>query len=138
MRLKLDEHLGSVRIVAWLRFAGHDVATVREQNLTSASDAQLVQVCRDEGRCLVTCDRGFGNRSRLNPANYPGIVVLRLSLRSTFDERRIAIDTLISGLEQSNVTGKLWVVQNNSIQEYQPLDLEEEETEELYRLTVAD
>ncbi|MEA5571986.1 DUF5615 family PIN-like protein [Calothrix sp. UHCC 0171] len=34
MKIKLDEHLGSVRVVTWLRFAGHDVATVKEQGLT--------------------------------------------------------------------------------------------------------
>lgn len=126
MRMKLDEHLGSVRVVAWLRIAGHDVATVREQKLTSAPDSQLIEICREEGRCLVTCDRGFGNRLRFNPALYPGIIVLRLSPPSTFEERREAIDTLILGLEQADVTGKLWVIQNSGIQEYQPIESEEE------------
>lgn len=129
MRIKLDEHLGNIRVVTWLRMAGHDVATVREQNLTSTPDAQLIEICRQEERCLVTCDRGFGNRLRFNPANYSGIVILRLSSHSTFDERRTAIDTLIAGLEQANVIGKLWVIQDNSIQEYQPLELEETEDE---------
>jgi predicted nuclease of predicted toxin-antitoxin system len=125
MRIKLDEHLGSVRVVTWLRMAGHDVATVREQNLVSAPDVQLIEVCRGEGRCLVTCDRGFGNRLRFNPADYSGIVLLRLSSRSTFEERRVAIDTLISGLEQAEVIGKLWVIQDKRIQEYRPISLEE-------------
>lgn len=129
MKIKLDEHLGSVRVVTWLRVAGHDVATVREQNLTSAPDAELIEVCREEGRCLVTCDRGFSNRLRFNPANYSGIVVLRLSSNSTFEERREAIDTLIAGLEQADVKGKLWVVQNNRIQQYQPIESEEVENE---------
>lgn len=127
MRIKLDENLGSVRVVTWLRMAGHDVATVREQNLVSAPDVQLIEVCREERRCLVTCDRGFGNRFRFNPAHYSGIVLIRLSSRSTFEERREAIYTLIAGLDQADVTGKLWVIQDNSIQEYQPIGLEETE-----------
>ncbi|XGB41820.1 MAG: DUF5615 family PIN-like protein [Nodosilinea sp. LVE1205-7] len=127
MRIKLDEHLGSVRVVTWLRIAGHEVATVREQNLVSAPDDQLIDVCRGERRCLVTCDRGFGNRLRFNPAHYSGIVLIRLSSRSTFEERREAIDALIAGLDQADVTGKLWVIQDNSIQEYQPIGLEETE-----------
>ncbi|MBD3886697.1 DUF5615 family PIN-like protein [Phormidium tenue FACHB-886] len=129
MRIKLDEHLGSVRIVTWLRVVGHDVATVREQNLTSAPDAQLIEVCREEGRCLVTCDRGFSNRLRFNPADYPGIVVLRLPPRSNFEERREVIDTLIAGLEQADVAGQLWVVQSSSIQQYQAIESEEAEDE---------
>lgn len=127
MRIKLDENLGSVRVVTWLRMAGHDVATVREQNLVSAPDVQLIEVCRRERRCLITCDRGFGNRFRFNPAHYSGIVLIRLSSRSTFEERREAIYTLIAGLDQADVTGKLWVIQDNSIQEYQPIGLEETE-----------
>lgn len=38
MNIKLDENLGSLRIATWLRIAGHDVATVREQGLTSTPD----------------------------------------------------------------------------------------------------
>ena len=126
MKIKLDEHLGNIRVVTWLRQAGHDVATVREQKLTSAPDAQLLEVCRHEGRCLVTCDRGFGNRLRYNPADYLGIVILRLASRSTFEDRREAIDTLILGLEQSDVFGKLWMVQEKVIHEYQAISEEEE------------
>lgn len=129
MKIKLDENLGSLRIVTWLRIAGHDVTTVKEQDLTSTPDSQLIQICRTEGRCLVTCDRGFGNRTQFNPADYLGIVIVRLSSRSTFEERREAIDTLIAGLEQADVAGKLWVIQNNTIQEYQPIEPKEEENE---------
>ena len=129
MKIKLDENLGSLRVVTWLRMAGHDVVTVKEQDLTSTADPQLIEICRAEGRCLVTCDRGFGNRARFNPADYPGIVIVRISLRSTFEERREAIDTLIAGLEQADIVGKLWVIQDNRIQEYQPIEPEKEEDE---------
>lgn len=129
MKIKLDENLGSLRVVTWLRMAGHDVVTVKEQNLTATPDPQLIEICRAEERCLVTCDRGFGNRARFNPADYAGIVVVRLSPRSTFEERREAIDTLIASLEQAIVVGKLWVIRDNQIQEYQPIEPEEEKDE---------
>ena len=64
VKLKLDENLGSIRVVSMLRLAGHDVATVREQNLSSTPDELLIDICRREDRCLVTLDRGFGNRLR--------------------------------------------------------------------------
>lgn len=127
MNIKLDENLGSLRVATWLRQAGHDVATVREQNLTSAPDEQLIDICRREGRCLVTSDRGFGNRMRFNPSDYAGIVVIRLPSRPTFEDWREAIETLILGLEQAEVEGKLWIIQQGNIQEYQPIEQEDTE-----------
>ena len=125
MKLKLDENLGSLRIVTRLRLAGYDVATVREQQLTSTPDPQLIEICRREGRCLVTLDRGFGNRLRYNPADYPGIVILKLPNQPKLEDFREAVDILIAGLERSPVEGKLWIVQGGKIQEYQPIDPEE-------------
>jgi predicted nuclease of predicted toxin-antitoxin system len=122
VKIKLDEHLGSVRVATWLRLAGHDVATVREQGLTSTPDEELIEICTSEGRCLVTNDRGFGNRLKYNPANYAGIIVIRLTPHHNFDDLQAAIDTLIMGLEEVEVTGKLWVIQRGSIQEYQPIE----------------
>lgn len=125
MKLKLYENLGSLRIVTRLRLAGYDVATVREQNLTSTPDPELIDICRSEGRCLVTLDRGFGNRLRYNPAEYRGIVVIKLPNKPKLEDFREAVEVLIAGLERSPVEGKLWILQGGKIQEYQPIDLEE-------------
>ena len=125
MNIKLDENLGSLRVATWLRIAGHDVATVREQGLTSMPDNQLIDICRSEGRCIVTSDRGFGNRIRFNPSDYAGVVVLRLPSHPTFEDWREAIDTLILGLERTEIEGKLWIIQGGRIQEYQPIEPEE-------------
>jgi len=122
VNIKLDENLGSLRVATWLRLAGHDVATVREQGLTSAPDEELIDICHSEGRILVTSDRGLGNRLKYNPSNYSGIVVLRLPARSKFADWREAIETLITGLEAADVTGKLWIIRNGNIQEYQPIE----------------
>jgi hypothetical protein len=60
MKLKLDENLGR-RGEQILLDAAHDVATVADQGLTTAKDAVLIEVCRQEGRCLVTMDMDFAN-----------------------------------------------------------------------------
>ncbi|MEG4484002.1 DUF5615 family PIN-like protein [Microcoleus sp. D2_18a_B4] len=99
MKLKLDENLGSIRVVSLLRFAGHDVATVREQSLTSTADGLLIDICRREGRCLVTLDRGFGNRLRYN--------------------------ILIRGLDAAEVAGKLWIIRGEQLLEYQAISEDE-------------
>ncbi|WP_375502467.1 DUF5615 family PIN-like protein [uncultured Nostoc sp.] len=124
MNIKLDENLGSLRVATWLRLAGHDVATVREQGLTSTPDEELIDICHREDRVLVTSDRGLGNRLKYNPSDYAGIVILRLPARSKFADWREAIETLITGLEAADVTGKLWIIRNGNIQEYQPIESE--------------
>jgi predicted nuclease of predicted toxin-antitoxin system len=127
VKLKLDENV-DLRVVTFLRLAGHDVETVPSQGLTSAPDVELINVCRQEERCLVTADRGFGNRMRFNPSEYSGIVVIRLTSRANFTEWREAIETLILGLEQAEVFGKLWIIRQGTIQEYQPTEPEETES----------
>jgi hypothetical protein len=77
VKLELDKNLGR-RTATMLRTAGFDVATVPEEGLCSASDQQLLEICRQEGRCLVTLDLGFGNPLRFPPASYPGIAVPQL------------------------------------------------------------
>ena len=127
MKLKLDENV-DLRVVTLLRLAGHDVETVPNEGLTSAPDVELINVCRQEERCLVTAERGFGNRMRFNPSEYAGIVVIRLTSRANFTEWREAIETLILGLEQAEVFGKLWIIRQGTIQEYQPTQPEETES----------
>jgi predicted nuclease of predicted toxin-antitoxin system len=56
MRFKLDENL-SRSIAEIFRTRGHDVMTVRDQELQGASDEQVFEVSVREGRTLVTLDR---------------------------------------------------------------------------------
>lgn len=119
MKIKLDENLGR-RCADLLRKAGHDVATVPEQRLCSSSDRQLIDVCRDEARCLLTMDLDFGNPLRFQPANYPGIIVLRLPSRVEPEHLLRALVLLITHLGHAEVAGKLWIVEVDRVREYQP------------------
>ncbi|MEH2333445.1 DUF5615 family PIN-like protein [Nostoc sp.] len=114
MKLKLDENI-DLRVVTLLQLAGYDVATVPGQGLSSAPEPEVIDVCRREGRCLVTCDRGFGNRLKYNPSNYAVIVIIRLPSRYKFVDWREAIETFITGLDTADVTGKLWIIQQGKI-----------------------
>ena len=119
MKFKLDENLGN-RCVERFRSAGYDVTTVFEEKLYSEPDEIVLSACRAEHRCLVTLDLDFGNPLLFRPSDYDGIAVLRLPPRPSFHDLVEAIQTLLGGLAQSDLTGKLWIVQRGRIRQYQP------------------
>lgn len=117
MKVKLDENLGQ-RGGAMFAEAGHDVATVADEGLTSASDAELIEACKHEERCLVTLDMDFSNPFVFSPEEYSGIAVIRLPRRSTPEDLHARIENLIRGLAGKAVAGKLWIVERVRIREY--------------------
>jgi hypothetical protein len=119
LRLKLDENLGRTE-AEFLRAAGHDVDTVVDEGLMSASDATVIDAARAAGRGLVTLDLDFSNPLRFDPRAYAGIAVLRLPRRPARDDLRQALTTLVRGLERQPFPRRLWIVQAHAIREYQP------------------
>lgn len=119
MKIKLDENLGQQGAIL-LRDAGHEVATVLEQELCAADDHTLISICQQEQRCLVTLDLDYANPLLFKPDEYAGIVVLRLPPKATYADLLDAIHTLIKGLTKAKVNNKLWIIHKGRIREYQP------------------
>jgi predicted nuclease of predicted toxin-antitoxin system len=120
LKLKLDENLGH-RARALLEAAGHDVATVHEQNLCSAVDERVARAAADEARCLVTLDIEFGNPLLYRAADYAGIAVLRLPPKPSPEHLENAVKTLIEGLRPA-IARHLWIVEAGRIRIYQDPD----------------
>ena len=78
MKVKLDENI-TAAAVALLSNHGHDVDTVPAEHITGASDALLLEACRNDRRMLITFDIGFGDVRAHPPGSHPGIVVLRIA-----------------------------------------------------------
>jgi predicted nuclease of predicted toxin-antitoxin system len=95
------------------------VATVPDEGLCGAGDHELIGVCANEGRCLVTLDLDFSNPLVFRPSGYAGIAVLRLPPRATANDLFATVDALARGLSRSSITGKLWIVEHTRIREYQ-------------------
>lgn len=119
MHIKLDENLG-LRGADIFRAAGHEVSSVFEQGLTSAPDEDVADVCRREGRCLVTLDLDFANPLRYNPRLYTGIAVIRMPPKATPKILYDIVHRLAGAMSNTNITGKLWIAQQTGIREYQP------------------
>lgn len=119
MRFKLDENLGTRGARIFSEF-GHDVETVVDEGLQSTDDTTLIDVCRQERRCLVSLDLDFSNPLVFPPERYAGIAVLRLPHQSSPKDLYELVHRLATATVDRDLTGKLWIVQITGIREYQP------------------
>ena len=110
MKFKLDENL-SRRAADLIRTAGHDTVTVVSQGLRGVADETLFQVCKHEGRALVTLDRDFGQVLRYPPAASAGIVVLEIGRRATHAALLDRVRELVILLNTRSPEGALWIVE---------------------------
>jgi predicted nuclease of predicted toxin-antitoxin system len=78
MKFKLDENfpLGAQGCFGG---AGFDCHTVSDEELVGGSDDRLIEICRKEGRILLSLDLDFADIVTYAPIDYAGIVVFRLS-----------------------------------------------------------
>lgn len=119
MKFKLDEDLGK-RGAELLAKAGHDVATVAQQKMTSASDADLLRFCTAESRAIVTLDQGFSNPFQHPPGQTCGIAVIRADPKTTEQVIHACLSQLVAALEKAPITGKLWIVEPDKVREFRP------------------
>jgi predicted nuclease of predicted toxin-antitoxin system len=118
MKMKLDENLGR-RSIDLLAAAGHDVATVEGQGLSSAPDVDVIAACHAERRALVTLDLDFSNPLRFVPSEYSGIAVLRLPRKPSHQDLIDTVRTLIEAMRTEKLEGCLWSVEARRVRIYQ-------------------
>jgi predicted nuclease of predicted toxin-antitoxin system len=114
IKFKLDEHFGT-RLQKVFLDSGYNTETVRHENLQGISDKNLFEVCKKEGRCLVTLDLDFSDVIRFPPYSSPGIVILRSRKRVTLRDLKKLIFQLLHLLKTNTIKSQLWVVEQNRI-----------------------
>jgi len=118
VKLKLDENLGR-RWAEQLRSAGHDVHTIWDEQLSGASDTDVLVAAVDEARTLVTLDVDFANPIRFPPRATAGIAVLRLRHQAGRDDLDALIERLIQALDGADPAGHLWIVDRDRVRQYE-------------------
>jgi predicted nuclease of predicted toxin-antitoxin system len=95
-RVKIDEDLPR-QVADLVADQGYDAATVVGQGWQGVSDNELWPRVQDEGRWLITADKGFADL-RLHPAgSHAGVILLRApeeSRRVYLELAAIALDRL--------------------------------------------
>ena len=113
MRFKLDENL-PLTLLSVFAAAGHDAHTVAQEGLAGSKDPRIAEACRTEGRALVTLDVDFADIRVYPPAEYPGLMVLRL--RSQAVPHVVGVITqVLTLLTTEQLTGRLWLVEEGQV-----------------------
>ena len=109
MRFKLDENF-DIRLVPLLAQGGHDVDTVRDEQLSGSPDETIYEWCRDSGRTLITLDLDFASPFRFPPDGTEGIIVIRPP-RPVLPAIRATLESVLAELTSKRLTGVLWIVE---------------------------
>lgn len=113
MKFKVDENL-PVEVADLLGLAGHDATTVLAQNLGGSPDQDLVSICQDEDRALITLDTDFTDIRTYPPKQYPGLVVLRLRRQGKVSVMS-TLERLIPLLSSETLAQHLWIVEESRV-----------------------
>ncbi len=118
MKFKLDENFGT-RTCQLFQAMGHDVQTVRDEELQGCSDYHLYHVCCAEKRCLVTLDLDFADVTRFRPAEANGTIVIRVPRNPSLALLEQLVSQFLQALTQMPIEKKLWIVEIGRIRIHQ-------------------
>ena len=113
MRFKVDENLPD-EASDLLREAGHDSATVHDENLRGADDRVLAAQVQREKRALISLDLDFSDIRTYPPQDYDGMIVIR-STRQDKLTLLAFVRQIISALNTEPLQGRLWIVEADRI-----------------------
>ena len=111
MKLIADENCDRL-VIAALREAGFDVASVQEQ-WPSESDSEIFALAIANGRVLLTNDQGFGRMAERIGPKPPAIVLMRLDPLMPATRTKVVVDAFVTLKEQ--ILGQFVVIEPHQI-----------------------
>jgi len=118
VKIKLDENLPD-RLVAVLTGLGHNVDTVRTEQLTGRADPDVWSAAQAAQRFLITQDLDFSDVRRYTPGTHAGLLLVRLTRpgRNALFER---VSTVFQTEKVDHWTGCLVVATEQKIRVRRP------------------
>ena len=113
MQFKIDENL-PIEIAELLTNASYDAKTVNEQQLQGTRDPLLMDVCKSEGRVLVTLDTDFSDIKAYPPQEFSGIIVLRVGSQAKQHVIKV-FQRIIPLVQQEPLNQHLWIVEETKV-----------------------
>jgi predicted nuclease of predicted toxin-antitoxin system len=113
VRFKLDQNLPN-EAVSLLAEAGHDAMTVYQQHLAGAPDSQIVAVCLQESRVLITADLDLSDIRQYPPEQLPGLIVLRLKEQTRHNQLAL-LRKILPLFATTPLVGRLWIVDGSKV-----------------------
>ena len=113
MKFKLDQNL-PFEAAALLSEAGYDAMTVYQQQLGRAPDPEIVEVCREENRVLITADLDLSDIRQYPPEQSPGLVVLRLK-EQTRPSQLALLRKILPLFATTPLASRLWIVEESKV-----------------------
>ena len=96
------------------RQAGYDARTVTEQGINGSPDSEVISVCGQENRVLITLDTDFADIRLYPPAHSAGLIVLRLQKQDKCHVLDVLI-RLLKVIPKEPVEERLWIVEEAHI-----------------------
>ena len=118
MKIKLDENLPD-RLVVVLTALGHNVDTVRTEQLTGRADPAVWGAAQAAQRFLITQDLDFSDVRRYTPGTHSGLLLVRLTRpgRNALFER---VSTVFQTEKVEDWTGCLVVATEQKVRVRRP------------------
>lgn len=95
-----------------LRRAGHDITTAQDAFLSGKPDDQVLADASNRKAILLTNDMHFSNILVFPPAEYQGIIVLKIRPRNQEKVHALLL-SLLKSTPQSKIQGALIIVDQN-------------------------
>jgi len=113
MRFLIDNAL-SPRIAEGLRHSGHDALHVRDCDMQSASDIEILQLAATQNRVLVSADTDFNTLLALWHEKKPSVILLRYPRKKPESQIKLLL-TILPSVEKELKQGSIVVIEETRI-----------------------
>ena len=110
MRFLADAGI-SPKTIEFLRRLGHDAVHVRDLGMQRASDQQVIDLARAEGRVVLAFDLDFGEILALGVLDRPSVILFRLADETAESVNR-RVEAVLGEQSDALVSGALMLVED--------------------------